>query len=227
MLIGGVVTASSCRSTFGCGCSSREIARRGGKPHLGSRDPAGQRRHPLVQSFAGALRAVHGAARPASRFVRGRRCRSIDRLPGRRGRPTHRARARCRDCASCDSLRSAVQARVTRASSTCAESSRSSSTTTTCRSATSFFAIESAFREDDKLMGLTCRHVWSDYDHLSWAYRALAPRLACGSRACRSPRQLCALRQAPRRAALRAWDRWCVSPLGVRAVRRLGRRHAD
>ena len=39
-------------------------------------------------------------------------------------------------------------------------------------------SIEAAFREDDKLMGLTCRHVWSDDDQLSWAYRALAPRLA-------------------------------------------------
>ncbi len=39
-------------------------------------------------------------------------------------------------------------------------------------------SIEAAFREDPKLMGLTCRHVWSDDDRLSWAYRALAPRLA-------------------------------------------------
>jgi glycosyltransferase involved in cell wall biosynthesis len=39
-------------------------------------------------------------------------------------------------------------------------------------------AIESAFREDPKLVGLTCRHVWSDDDRLSWAYRLLAPRLA-------------------------------------------------
>ncbi|HEY5921578.1 MAG TPA: glycosyltransferase [Kofleriaceae bacterium] len=39
-------------------------------------------------------------------------------------------------------------------------------------------AIEAAFREDPKLMGLTCRHVWSADDKLSWAYRALAPRLA-------------------------------------------------
>lgn len=39
-------------------------------------------------------------------------------------------------------------------------------------------SIESAFREDPKLMGLTCRHVWSDDDRLSWAYRALAPLLA-------------------------------------------------
>ena len=39
-------------------------------------------------------------------------------------------------------------------------------------------SIEAAFREDEKLMGLTCRHVWSDSDKLSWAYRLLAPRLA-------------------------------------------------
>ena len=46
-------------------------------------------------------------------------------------------------------------------------------------------SIEAGFREDDKLVGLTCRHVWShpgplhsDDDRLSWAYRALAPRLA-------------------------------------------------
>jgi glycosyltransferase involved in cell wall biosynthesis len=39
-------------------------------------------------------------------------------------------------------------------------------------------SIEAAFLEDPKLMGLTCRHVWSDDDRLSWAYRALAPRLA-------------------------------------------------
>jgi glycosyltransferase involved in cell wall biosynthesis len=39
-------------------------------------------------------------------------------------------------------------------------------------------SIEAAFREDDKLVGLTCRHVWSDDDRLSGAYRLLAPRLA-------------------------------------------------
>ncbi|HEY5944494.1 MAG TPA: glycosyltransferase family 2 protein [Kofleriaceae bacterium] len=39
-------------------------------------------------------------------------------------------------------------------------------------------AIESAFREDPKLMGLTCQHVWDSHGKLSWAYRALAPRLA-------------------------------------------------
>jgi glycosyltransferase involved in cell wall biosynthesis len=39
-------------------------------------------------------------------------------------------------------------------------------------------AIEAAFREDDKLMGLTCRHVWGPDDRLSWAYRRLAPHLA-------------------------------------------------
>lgn len=57
---------------------------------------------------------------------------------------------------------------------------------------TDFLAqIEAAFREDPKLMGLTCRHVWSTAadrsesdplhagdDQLSWAYRMLAPHLA-------------------------------------------------
>ncbi len=37
--------------------------------------------------------------------------------------------------------------------------------------------MEAPFVEDPKLMALTCRHVWSDEDSLSFAYRALAPLL--------------------------------------------------